>query len=295
MPATGMEGYFKIECGTDVSGEGLACHCPYCGHVGEHERFFTKEQIAYAESVGVRVLTGALYKHLKELDFDHKTRGTFGIGVSMKVQPGRPTPIHYYREKQLEAEVICFNCTLRYSVYGVFAFCPDCGQHNSLQIFDKNLELVGKMLKMSSATEGEVAERLVENALEDTVSAFDGFVREICRVHQKKATGPSKINRVSFQNLEILRERLAGLFVFDISSGLTAEEWSVAVRGFQKRHLLSHKMGVVDEDYVRKSGDPFAIVGRKVRVTVDEVGDFIHIVGKIARHVFERSERPKMV
>ena len=43
-------------------------------------------------------------------------------------------------EKQLETEVVCVNCTLRYSVYGVFAFCPDCGQHNSLQILDKNLD-----------------------------------------------------------------------------------------------------------------------------------------------------------
>jgi hypothetical protein len=40
-------------------------------------------------------------------------------------------------------------------IYGVFGYCPDCGEHNSLQILDKNLELVIKMLDMASSAEGE--------------------------------------------------------------------------------------------------------------------------------------------
>ncbi len=129
-PQPECEGYFKIELGTGLKGEGLPCHCPYCGHTAGQDQFWTKEQIEYAKSVAMRRITDAFHKDLKKLEFDHKPKGAFGIGISMKVKPGRPTPIHYYREKQLETEVVCVNCTLRYSVYGVFAFCPDCGQHN---------------------------------------------------------------------------------------------------------------------------------------------------------------------
>ena len=189
-PQPDCEGYFKIELGTGLKGEGLPCHCPYCGHTAGHDQFWTKEQIEYAKSVAMRKITDALHKDLKKLEFDHKPKGAFGIGISMKVKPGRPTPIHYYREKQLETEVVCVNCTLRYSVYGVFAFCPDCGQHNSLQILDKNLEVVGKMLDLAAGAEN-VCERLIENALEDCVSAFDGFGRELMPDPRDRARNPA--------------------------------------------------------------------------------------------------------
>ena len=155
-PQPDCQGYFKIECGTGLMGKGLPCHCSYCGHTAGHDHFWTKEQIEYAKSVAMRKITDALHKDLKKLEFDHKPKGGFGIGISMKVMPGRLTPIHYYRERQLETEVVCVNCTLRYSIYGVFAYCPDCGQHNSLQILDKNLEVVKKMLNMATDAEKEL-------------------------------------------------------------------------------------------------------------------------------------------
>ena len=133
-PRSDCEGYFKIEFGTGLKSDGLPCHCPYCGHSAGHGEFWTKAQIEYARSVAIRKITDAIHKDLKRLEFDHKPKGAFGIGFSMKLKTGRQPPIHYYRERQLETEVVCTNCTLRYSVYGVFAYCPDCGQHNSVQI-----------------------------------------------------------------------------------------------------------------------------------------------------------------
>ncbi len=233
----------------------------------------------------MRKITDVVHKDLKKLEFDYKPKGAFGIGISMKVKRGRPTPIHYYREKQLETEVVCVNCTLRYSVYGVFAFCPDCRQHNSLQILDKNLELVVKMLDVASAGDAELAARLIENALEDCVSAFDGFGREICRLHAKATTDPVKAERVSFQSLEGAKQNMNELFKLHLAAGLTDDEWKAAVRAFQKRHLLSHKMGVVDAEYIRRSGDPRAVVGRKVTVDAGEVRALAQVIGKLGRYL----------
>lgn len=206
----------------------------------------------------MRKITDALHRDLKKLEFDHKPKGAFGIGFSMKVKPGRPTPIHYYREKQLETEVVCVICTLRYSVYGVFAFCPDCGQHNSLQILDKNLEVVGKMLDLAAGTEKDLAEKLIENALEDCVSAFDGFGRELCRVHANRAWNPARVEKMSFQNLEGARTNLLDLFEIDLSTDVTSDEWRVVAMGFQKRHIVAHRMGVVGQDLHHENGRPFS-------------------------------------
>jgi hypothetical protein len=284
-PQPDCEGYFKIELGTGLKGQGLPCYCPYCGHTAGHDQFWTKEQIEYAKSIAIRKITDAIHKDLKKLEFDHKPKGAFGIGFSMKVKPGRPTPIHYYREKQLETEVVCANCTLRYSVYGVFAFCPDCGQHNSLQILDKNLEVVGKILGLAAGAERELAEKLIENALEDCVSAFDGFGREICRLYADRARNPAKVEKISFQNLDGAKTNVLDTFGIDLSAELAPDEWRAAATAFQKRHLVAHKMGVVDRDYIAKTGDTQSVVGRKIGIEADEVTGLVRIISKLARIV----------
>jgi len=269
-------GYFKITPGTGVKGP-APCHCPYCGHSGESRTFFTQEQIEYARSVVMRKVTDALRKDLKSLEFEHKPQGLFGIGISMKLQESAPLAIRYYREKQLETEVVCDNCTLRYAIYGVFGWCPDCGVHNSLQILIKNLELAKKELALAKSADTELANHLIGDALENVVSTFDGFGREICL--QKAAD-------IRFQNIAGARRRVQEAFGFDFADSLSSNDWGCACRVFQKRHLLAHKMGVIDEEYLQKANDPGAVAGRKIRVSHDEVNSAISIVETLGRRLF---------
>ena len=284
-PQSDCEGYFKIEVGTGLEGDNLPCHCPYCGHTKGHDHFWTKEQIEYAKSVAIRKLTDAVRKDLKKMEFDIKPKGPFGIGMSLKLKPGSPVSIRHYREKKLETEVVCVDCTLRYSVYGAFAFCPDCRRHNSLQILDKNLEIVRKMVDLAEGMEEEISRGLVENGLEDCVSVFDGFGRELCRVYAKEASTRPIVERISFQNLEGARKNLQDAFGIDLSSEVTADEWRLLIRAFQKRHLIAHKMGVVDQDYIEKARDSQAVIGRKIHIRPDEVRELLQLVAKVARRL----------
>jgi hypothetical protein len=270
-------GYFKLTPGTGLKGKDLPCYCAYCGHKAPHNHFWTKEQLAYAKSVAINRITGAVLNDLKAMEFNHRPRGGFGIGISMRVE-GQPHPIRYYREKKLETEVVCDRCTLRYAIYGVFGFCPDCGARNSAQILSKNLELFGKILDLASASDPALAELLVGNALEDAVSAFDGFGRETCRRHASKASDPAKVEEMSFQNLTGARDRVRSLFGFDFAAGAASTDWDLAVRCFQKRHLLAHKMGVVDQEYLKATADTGAVVGRKVRIERDEVNQLFVVL-----------------
>ncbi len=269
--------YFKITPGTGIKGP-APCHCPYCGHVGEHKTFFTPEQIEYAKSVVLRQVTDAIHKDFKALEFDHKPRGTFGIGISMKVKDSEPHPIAYYREKQLETKVTCDKCTLKFAIYGVFGWCPDCGTHNSLQILSKNLELAKKELALAGTVDSDLAEHLIGDALENVVSAFDGFAREICS--QKSAD-------IHFQNLVSARRRVQAKFGFDFADELDRDAWTSICRIFQKRHLLAHKMGVIDAAYVEKANDPMAVVGRRVRVAQDEVSLAVSLVETLGQRLFK--------
>jgi hypothetical protein len=269
-------GYFKITPGTGIKGP-APCRCPYCGHSGENKTFFTQEQIEYAKSIVIRQVSDAFFKDLKSLEFEHKPRGPFSIGISMKVKTSPLQPIRYYREKQLETEVVCDSCTLRYAIYGVFGWCPDCGVHNSFQILTKNFELVKKELILAESAEKDLADHLVGDALENLVSAFDGFGREVCL--RKGAD-------IRFQNLAAAKRKVLEIFGFDFGDSLPPDEWERACRVFQKRHLLAHKMGVIDEEYVQKANDPGAIVGRKIYVDKDEATSAIGILEALGRRLF---------
>lgn len=280
------EGYFKVTPGTGITTGEPRCHCPYCGHSGRPDTFFTKDQIRYARSVALNKLTGAVLRDLKAMEFEVRPRGAFGIGMSMKVE-GRPHPVRHYREPRLETEVACDGCSLRYAIYGVFAHCPDCGRHNSRQILDKNLELAGKQLDLAAGLAGDLAAHLVADALENVVSAFDGFGREVCRVHAAVATAPAKAEGISFQNLAGARRNVQSLFALDLGAALDPDGWAAACRGFQKRHLLAHRMGIVDEEYVKKSGDTQARVGRKVVIETEDVRVLIGLVARLGGHLAE--------
>jgi hypothetical protein len=277
-------GYFKIQFGTGLKGEHLPCHCPYCGHIDGHDKFWTQEQLEYAKSVVLNKLTAALLKDLKSHEFSYQPRGPFSIGMSLKVT-GQPESIQHYREKQLETVVVCDRCTLRYAIYGVFAFCPDCGTHNSLQILEKNLELALKEIALADQVDIELAQHLTGDALENAVSSFDGFGRETCKVFAVLASAPDRAGNISFQNLIGARQRISELFGIDLSLGVNEQDWSTACQCFQKRHLLAHKMGVVDQPYIDATHDPQAIVGRKITIRKDEVSSLIEILSRLGAYM----------
>lgn len=208
----------------------------------------------------------------------------------MKVE-GRPEPIRHYSELQLEEEVVCNNCTLRYTVYGSFAFCPDCGRHNSVQILEKNLTLAEKQIALADKVEPDLAAHLISDALENGVSAFDGFGRESCRVHAPKATDPAKAEKISFQNLSGAQKNVDQLFGIDLASGLDASDWTHTCRSFQKRHLLAHSVGIIDEKYVKATGDPTATVGRKVSIQSTEVLTLLASIRHLGEHLVAELEK----
>ncbi len=267
------EKYFKIMAGTGIP-NATECHCPYCNHIGPQDEFWTKQQIEYAKSVVQNKISGEILKSLKKMEMKPKRNQFISIGIEVK---GSPTPIIFYSEKELEEKIECDNCTLSYTIYGTFGYCPDCGIHNSKQIVEANFALVLKILELASSAEEEVKSKLVENALEDCVSAFDGFGREHCS---------DKYNKISFQNIESARKKLLTDHGIDISSGLDSDQWSFVVEQFQKRHLLAHKMGVIDEEYITKISGNLSLIGRKVSISEIDVRKLVKSLRVVARNLF---------
>lgn len=265
--------YFKIKFGTGLPGD-PGCHCPYCNHHGPHNEFWTQQQIQYAQSIALNKISGELLKSMKKMERKPKKNQLISIGIKVK---GHPTPIAYYSEKELEEKIECEECTLKYAIYGAFGFCPDCGAHNSKQIVLANFDLILKMLDLATESEMNIKSKLIENALEDCISSFDGFARECCSGITKK---------LSFQNLQKANKKLLENHNMDISNGIIEDEWKFVLEQFQKRHLLAHKFGIIDHEYLQKTNTTLDKLGRKVSISESDVRQLIKYLQIISQNIY---------
>jgi len=267
------EKYFKIKPGTGIDGFS-DCYCPYCKRFGASDEFFTQQQIDHAHSVALNKITGDFLGSLKKLEASPRTNQFISIGISVK---GNPTPITYYSELELEEHVTCSECSLEYAIYGAFGYCPDCACHNSKQILSANFDIVLKMLDLASTAAKDLESKLVENCLEDAVSVFDGFGRELCA---------NNYPRISFQNLNAAREKLLAQDGFDIAEPFKEEQWLFLLEGFQKRHLLAHRFGIIDTKFIENIGGSNSYMqGRKIQIFPAEVRELVGHLRTLAAHL----------
>jgi Zn ribbon nucleic-acid-binding protein len=142
------EKYFKVKFGTGLETE--ICICPYCQHENNHDHFYTQEQLKYIESYVKKYAFEQILKpELKKLDksFKDLERSTKHSLLQFKVKSNISNisyQIDYYQEQELETSLTCDSCGLDFSIFGVFATCPDCGELSAITVFNKSIEVIKK-------------------------------------------------------------------------------------------------------------------------------------------------------
>ena len=284
------ERYFKLKPGTGLPTD--YCHCPYCDYEGNMDTFWTPAQLEYMQSMAMdyafkNIVRPSLNKLTKSFkDLERKTRHNSFFKVTVKSSPMHfSVPIQYYSENDLETNMTCDSCGLIFSVYGVFARCPDCKDFNAFSIFEKSLNVTKRQLNIltQDGVPDDIKEGSLGFVLAGCVSAFDGLGKEL-RIRRPDLYPPKPKN--IFQNLFALNEALDDVFE------KAHKNFPFMLKMFQVRHLYEHNMGVIDDDFARKIVGYQATIGRKYRLTESEVSDFIHgmfELGNIAKTHFKTS------
>lgn len=269
-----------------------AVFCPFCGHQATSDDFWTKNQIANGREQALKYIQNEFSRALSDWakDFNrHQDRNGF-ITMSMKyegkVESNYLLPIN--AEKELEQKIACSECGARYGVLWSAYFCPCCG-HNSIdETFDtsirkievkiKNIELIRKTVAEINPDEAQITvQSLIETGLSDMVVAFQRF----CEATYKKLTKDKPVKTNAFQNLEIgdtLWNEVLGKSYRDWISQKDYETLNII---FQKRHLLSHQEGIVDNKYIEKTGDTKYKVGQRIVVREDDVNEWVRLILEI--------------
>ncbi|OLS24807.1 MAG: hypothetical protein HeimC2_21130 [Candidatus Heimdallarchaeota archaeon LC_2] len=259
--------YFKIKViqKFDETNDNLVC--AYCGYKGKSNSFFSEDQIKYAKSIVQKMAYEAISKDLSNM---YRPNDLIKLYISSP-----PPTINYYQEKQLETHIICSNCSNQYIVYGKFAFCPFCNSHNSYDILLNNLQLtIDMMSTIDSITSNKaLLDRRLEDALGNIVATFDGFGRELTKFKGKE---------VIFQNLTSAKKKILKRYKFDFTDVISQTDWKFMVVMFQKRHLIEHKLGVIDAKYIGLTNGNQQDLGKNIKISQTEIYQLIELIRQIS-------------
>ena len=268
-------------------------HCPMCGHIDTADKWWTQEQLESMQEIAASYAMSMITKELDKAfgKLARSTRNNKFLKITYKPSKKitfQNNPIG--QSEEWETDITCEKCGTRYSVIGSAYFCPCCGHNSAVSAFNESTDSIEKMLKslpemkqlLTESYGRDKAETmcrgLLESSLGDIVSAFQKFAS----CHYDKLTG--EISRVNdFQIIE------KGSQLFKDAAGKGYEEWLSDKElhnmnmFFQRRHLIEHNNGMVDQKYVDKSGDNSYVIGQRLVVKENDAYALLAIIKKLAK------------
>lgn len=265
--------YFR----TKTPSASKAVTCPYCGLVADTHYFLTKGHHEFIKA-HIDAYDEAIEKKRDVvIDLDDLAR---------LVTPNRPP--QYFVEETQQTYFKCVQCQVTTDIIGLFGYCPHCGHRNSMEMLENQLIEMEHNVNNPRYSSEQRNERTNEwrNIIKQCVSAFEGFARDLqnailinsCFVPSRRRT----IEKISFHNPIIAARDLKQLMDIDILCGINEQEQEFINRRFQRRHLYEHSAGVVDQEYIDKTGDTSVRLGQIVREESNNVLTLIKLTRKMA-------------
>jgi hypothetical protein len=269
--------YFKVKLGTGLKTSVM--NCPYCGWSGESSDFYTADQLEYAKSVAIQQVLDPMLRNFKQ-SIESSNHSSPNDLIQVKFSVTLPTfSVQYYREQDVETKVTCDSCGLVFSIFGIFALCPDCKKINAFSVFRSSLEVSRKRLHLAEHTEltsdAELKNAILQDSLRGVVGAFDALGKKLRELHPDLfPVSPRNL----FQNYNALNECLAGKTGKGIEELIGIDGAADLLKLLQVRHIFEHNMGVVDQNFINRVPSCGYLLGRKYpldRLAVERLLDLL--------------------
>jgi uncharacterized Zn finger protein (UPF0148 family) len=267
-------------------------YCPLCRHEANSKSWFTTEQIEQAKEQALKHIHGRIDKALEQGAKDFNSKQPRNAFIKMSVKVTGIKPMHYIMpipaKEEMQLKIQCKVCNAKYAVIGSAFFCPCCGHNSAEETFDnslkkiqdkiKNIPIIRQAVETVSIDEAETTCRsLIETSLGECVVAFQRY----CELNFTIRAPENIIKFNAFQNIEIGATYWRDLFGETYADWLTADEITRLNLLFQKRHLLAHTEGIVDQKYLEKTNDTSYKVGQRIVIKEKDVLELIILVKKL--------------
>lgn len=266
-------------------------YCPQCGYSSKSDDWNTEFQIERIQEIAVSAVMGWIHDELSNTmkTLERETRSNKYCKVTYK--PGRRPELLDLPIEQLpnwETEYTCPKCGVTISTIGNIHFCPCCGLVLSIDTYLDTLATKERQLNSLSEIEdscrptlGEDGARKIRTQIEEStlvelVSGFQSFAEQLYL-----SVANTKPKKNLFQRIKNGSEAFESLIGVSYET-IIGDDIRFMQLMFQRRHLLEHKNGIVDEDYLRKAGDANARLGQRIIVRDSDLIDFIKVLRTLA-------------
>jgi hypothetical protein len=210
------------------------------------------------------------------------------LSITMKVD-NRPQHVLLppAAAEPMRLKITCPECACRYAVIGAAFFCPACGHNAAELMFTLSLGGIRNTLDALGAVRAAISDRdtaetttrlIIENGLQNAVTAFQRYAEALYARHPSAPAA----RRNAFQNLTEGSDLWTVAFGKQYSAHLNVGELAVLARAFQQRHLLAHTQGLVDQDYITRSGDTAYRSGQRLVVREAAVRECLNLIETLA-------------
>lgn len=175
-------------------------------------------------------------------------------------------------------DLICERCSKKFDFTGD-DHCPHCGNPNLFQIAETSLVEILDLVGIDS--EDPIARRILasteqirlDSAYKGLPAAFESFMRRLdSHIFKTNNRRPEKLTRPNlFQNLSGTNDWFGSHHHISIFQSLSSKEFAQLDMVFNKRHVLTHTGGLMDERYVKNTEGELEQIGKPVRLDKIEI------------------------
>lgn len=271
--------------------------CPICREEAESAEWNTPDQVEHIQRVALNRISGIIDNALSQdaRDFN-RTQSPGFVQVSMAYKAGAPTLIvPISAAEELRQKFSCEECECRYSSLGAAFFCPACGHNSAESTFAQTVAAVQKSLAalpaiqvaVQATSDADAAKNTAREILENSMGRIVGAFQRVAETLFDRTPGAATVRRRKnvFQNLaegSALWRTATGKGYEDF---LTSIEMADLLRLIQQRHLLAHREGIVDQDYINKSGDKTYAPGQRLVIQETAVIRAAYLVSKLTEEL----------
>jgi hypothetical protein len=297
-PNTECGGAFKVlfeDWGDKVSDAQV--FCPFCRHEAPSDQWHTEEQAEHIRSVAMaemsRLVQSALRRGVQRSRPVHMGGAGLSLSMSLSFKPGRiPAVVPSAATSELTQDFTCEQCQCRYASLGASFFCPACGHNSAVSSFQNTLatvrNTVGALdplrITLESMVNADTARDAVRQLLEDQFARLVGAFERLNEALFDKLPNASQFPKRGsiFQRVDDASQLWQQASGQGYGAFLTASQLLRMKLLFQRRHVLSHRQGMVDQPYITKSGDTSYAVGQRLVVREGDVLELVDLMEQLA-------------
>lgn len=265
--------------------------CPMCGKKNSTDNFYTSEQVEYAKEQAFNYVSGRIHNALHDSasSFNRKQPNKGFIQISMNVTGPRvsTTILPINALKEIERKIKCNNCKSEYALIGSAYFCPSCGFNDIENTFADSIETIRFKINNADTVQKALANidedqarntsrDLIESALGDIVTAFQRFM-EFKYSEYTNISPKMNIFQKLIEGSQLWKDQLNQGYEDWISS---SELIFLSIM-FQRRHILEHKQGIVDQRYLDNTNDSEYTLGERLVINQSDLQKTLKLVEQL--------------